>query len=791
MSKLAASAAIATCWGMMYAPTGALAQSSSPPQADAQTAGDAQTAAPPKSSVQIANGAQTASSAQTDFRAVQGAQTGPVSSPDIIVTANRRSESVQRSSLAIQAFTSEGLRSAGLTQATDLNKLVPGLQIATAGSTTQIYIRGVGDFSASPLANPGVAFNVDGVYVGRPEGVASTFYDVARLEVLKGPQGTLYGRNATGGAINLITNSPLLGETRVVLNAEIGDYSLLHFDGAVNIPLSSTVAVRAAFNRITRDGYLTDGTNDDDQLAGRLKLLFKPSEAVSVLLSVDGARIRGNNAGYVYLPRRPGSSAWEGTTSPGAVAYTATFDPLIAPPAPNFITDPGGNRNTFVHNNFYNVSAQIDWNLQFATLTIVPAYRHTSISSLSYDAESQGLVGHADQTTLEARLGNSGERLKWTAGAYFFHEHNPGTAGIIVGPALLTEESDYDPKGTSYAVFGEATAKVTAAFRLIGGARYTTEERSLSGGNFLYPTGTASVRVPLETYNGSKRFNSFTWKAGAEYDVASQNLLFATASTGFKSGGLTQTVFPASIYRPEKILAFEIGSRNRFLNNRLQVNIELFHWTYRDQQNSFIAFDSLGILNFLTINAGRSRIYGANADIVARFTSADTIHLSGEYAHSRYSDFTFTTPSFAYNPAAVGCRNAGTIAGSFVPLVVNDCSGLPLPHVAKWSGVADYTHSFDLSSGAIIAFTASARASSARYLSIEFTRAERAPAFVVLSSEITYHAPNGKFSLGAFVRNINNGKEYTGGQQTTFSAPQFSAIIGPPRTYGVRAGLRF
>src|ERR1700674_268079 len=168
---------------------------------------------------------------------------------EIVVTAARREETIQKSSLAIQAISADQASAAGLVQVTDLSKLVPGLQVGMNGGSSQIFIRGVGDFSANALSNPGVAFNVDGVYVGRPEAVNSNFYDISRVEVLKGPQGTLYGRNSSGGAINLITNSPTLDEVKGTLNIESGNYNLYHIDGAINIPISNTLAIRAAFNK--------------------------------------------------------------------------------------------------------------------------------------------------------------------------------------------------------------------------------------------------------------------------------------------------------------------------------------------------------------------------------------------------------------------------------------------------------------------------------------------------------------------------------------------------------------
>jgi iron complex outermembrane recepter protein len=695
--------------------------------------------------------------------------------PEIIVTASRREESVQRAALAVQAFDGDQLRSAGLSQATDINKLVQGLQIATSGSETQIFIRGIGDFSANPLSNPGVAFNVDGVYVGRPEAVASTFYDVSRLEVLKGPQGTLYGRNASGGAINLITNSPSLDTFGGTANLDIGNYRLYHVEGAVNLPVSDTVAIRAAVNRVKRDGYLSDGTNDDDELAGRLKALVKFSEEASLLVSVDGAEIRGRNAGYTYLPQRPGSNPWEGSQSPAAEAYLATFNPLIAPAA----------QQSFVRNNLYNISAQLDWNLGFATLTVIPAYRHTQNNSLSYDAQSQGLLGTANQETFEVRLSHASDAIKWVAGVYFFDEHNPGEAQINVGPGLLKSRIDYDPLGISYAAFGETTVSLNDRLRMIVGARYTDEKRQLGGNFFLYPTQGDNF-VNLETFDGKKTFDSFTWKAGAEYDVAPQSLLFFTASTGFKAGGLSQTVYPDNVYQPERVLAFELGSRNRFLDNRLQVNWEAFHWTYKDQQNSFADFDSLGNLNFLTRNAGKATIYGGNLDLEAKLTQADTFRLAGEYDHSRYQSFSYAIPIFIYNPAATGCRNTGITFGPIVPLIGLDCSAFQLPHTPTWSGLADYSHRFAIGAAGSIEFDANVRAASKTWLGPDFTPTERAPSYVVAGASLTYQPPRGNYSLSVYGRNLNNGKEYTSGYQSAFAVPVVPAIIGPPRTYGAQ-----
>ena len=714
-----------------------------------------------------------------------GASTAPATSSDggalgdIIVTANRREETVQKSALAIQAFGADTIRTQGVSQAVDLSKLVQGLQIGVLGSTTQIYIRGIGDNSGNPLSNPGVAFNVDGVYVGRPEAVTSNFYDVSRIEVLKGPQGTLYGRNASGGAINLITNDPDLSGVHGLVDASVGNYNLFHVEGAVNVPLSDTLAVRIAVNKVKRDGYLSDDTSDDDQFAGRVKLLFKPSSTVSLLVSADAAKVRGKGGGYIFRPKRPGSSAWEGSTDPRANAYiAANYNPLLPP----------GGTDVFVHNNFYNVSAQLDVDLGFANLTIIPAYRRGETAQIAYNASRLFVTTTADQYTGEVRLSHSSPGLKWVAGFYAFHEHDPGILNTNKGP-FVNATIPYDPKGTAYAAFGETTISVTDRARLILGARYTSENRKLTG---TFTNNLTNPPTLLETFFGDKTFKSFTWKAGAEFDVSTQSLLFFTASTGFKSGGITQTVPPDNIYKPEKVLAFEVGSKNRFFDNKLQVNVEGYYWKLTDQQNAFLFFDSLGVNNFTVVNAGKGRIYGFNLDVVARPTTHDTLHGAVEYANSTYTSFQYRVPFFAYSPATSGCRNLGTVPGnSPIPLVTVDCGGFALPHAPRWSGTADYTHTFDVSNGGTVDASFSGRFSAPFWLGIDYIPPSRAPSFAILNAFLTYRSPERNYSITAFIRNINNGEELAGGQAPSFAPGLYSASISPPRTFGVQAHLNW
>jgi iron complex outermembrane receptor protein len=219
--------------------------------------------------------------------------------------------------------------------------------------------------------------------------------------------------------------------------------------------------------------------------------------------------------------------------------------------------------------------------------------------------------------------------------------------------------------------------------------------------------------------------------------------------------------------------------------------LEAFHWKYKDQQVDHLTFDTAGNVNFITQNAGNATLYGLNTDVLFRPTRDDTIHLAVEYDHSRYSAFSYEEPAFAYNPIATACANEGTVAGPFVPLAVLNCGGFQLPHAPLWSGDADVTHNFNMPNGGAIAAAVSDRFSSATWLSIDFIPTERAPSFEIVDASLAYLAPKRNYSITGYVRNINNGREYTGGSLQAQVAPLFGAVIGAPRTYGLRVHYDF
>nr|WP_053000103.1 TonB-dependent receptor [Sphingomonas sp. Y57] len=699
---------------------------------------------------------------------------------DIVVTAQRRSENLQRSSLAISVVDGAALQRMGVSQAQDLTTTTPGLQVAQYGPLVQTYIRGVGDSSGNPTAVSPVAYNIDGVYIARSESIGTNFYDLERIEVLKGPQGTLYGRNASGGAINLITRRPTLDQFDGHASLEIGNFSARRLEGGMNLPLGPTVALRVAGNLVRRDGYLSDGTSDDRQTAGRARLLWQPSPAVSLLLNTDFAHIGGIGGGFVYLPRRPGSGAREGTLDPRAQQYLLSFNPALVPSV-----------RPFQDGDFANASAEFNADLGFATMTVLPAYRHVKYQNFVHSGFIVGQATNSDQLSLEARLSRAGTALKWVAGLYYFREKQDAQTTIIASPFIQDVDFFFHPDTRSYAAFGEATVTITDSLRAIGGLRYTSDRRKMTG------VADDHILSLMRPFAGGKRFTRVTWKAGAEYDLSDRNMLFATASTGFKSGGVNQEVAP-NIYRPEKLTAFEVGSRNRFLDNRLQVNVELFYWKYDDHQETTITLDNSFFVNLRVVNAGKATIKGGNIDIVARPTANGTLRASLEYTDAVYGQFAFPTIDSAFgiqffDPRSTGCgigpAVAGPLPGSTGRTI--DCSGKRLPRAPKWSGNIGYDHSFAISDRSKIVLSVDMQLASWRWLWTSFNGSSRASGYTVANASASFVTADDRLSFTAFVRNLNDGRAYQGGFTNPYVANLFAATINPPRQYGGRVSYKF
>lgn len=733
---------------------------------------------------------------------------------EIIVTAQRRSESLQKTALTIQVIEPKALSAAGVTSPSQLAVVLPAVQISYSGPATSVYIRGVGGFQSTAGTSPAVPYYIDGVYVARTQSVASEFYDVDRVEAVKGPQGTLYGRNASGGAINVITKRPSFDRVEGRAEFELGNYGNQTFEASLNVPLSSTVAVRTSGTFVDKQGFTSLRFGEDVHQSARLKLLWEPSSDLSLQVNGSYGHIGGSGAAIVATNKEiAGWYPWIDISDPRSRAFGIRN--AVAPPP---FVQPSTGANPRQDLKFYNISAQLDWKVGEVSLVLIPAYRRSQMQYRPFlgFTYSNGLgLGSlparpetSDATSLELRASGEAGPLNWLVGGFFYDEDQfqqyTIDGGFLQRPGVL---ANYGTR--SLAAFSQNTVKFTDSVRLILGARYTSDRRSLTDGQtFLVspaafqgppPANAAACAFPtptqaqclVDSYAGRKTFGNFSWKVGFEADVMDNSLFYATASRGFKAGGFnTQSIAgqagQAPLFEPEKLTSYEAGFKSRFLNNRLQLNMSGYYWDYKNHQEPVLTYTNVpGVTNLIYQNAGAAEIYGGTLDLIARPWRGATINGSVEYAHSKYTSYSVAIPSFSYSPEANGCR----VSAANAVTTTLDCSGFEVARTPKWSGIAGITQDVTLDDGTLSANAAVSFASS-RWLSVDFVAAGRAPAYGKLDLSISYRAPGDRWSVTGFVRNVTDTAVYGDGSRNPFS-PLFYASIQPPRTWGGRVAVRF
>ena len=729
---------------------------------------------------------------------------------EIVVTAQRREESLQRAAVAVTAVTGDDLIKSGITETANLGRLVPSLVVQPTGGTTSFFLRGVGTNSQNSFAENAIAFNFNGIYVGRPTAPAGVFYDLERVEVVKGPQGTLYGRNATGGAINVIPKAPRLGEVSGDVLLEYGNYDSKKASVALNVPLGDTVALRLAGQIVDRDGYISDGYDDDKGEAFRASLLIQPSDMWSMTLVADYYNQRGKGAGAVLLPEArytvPPLEDRVSISDPRAQAAVRQLaSGIFAPPfcggAGNFVNSGCvalAGSDGFLDNQFFGVSATVVGDMGFGTLTVIPAYRRSDVNVLTYLPGFAGTIQDvAEQTSLEVRIAsNEDQRLRYVLGAFYFGE-NQVTENFFRQGNISTTRFTPRLSTESIAVFGQLTFDIADTLRLVAGGRYTKEDKSqftsVASGGLPGP-----IQPPLSApFTGELSFEKFTWKAGLEWDAGPASLVYANVATGFKSGGFFVAQPPANTFAPEELTAYTVGAKNRFFDNKLQLNIEAFYWDYQDQQITFVGgvrtAGGIFAQGSTTVNAGKSRIYGAEFE--ARFAPSrnDLFSLNLQYLNGKYNSLQTANFSPTGAPVTTGCTtlgsrlaNPGVNAARFFDV---DCSGRPTVNSPKWALNLGYERTFELTGDLNLVFGARGNIESSRFTNSNFRSAERQGSFAMADAYLTLESLAG-WNITGFVNNITDEEVLArAGTRPILDFPV--GTLRPPRTYGVRLGFSF
>jgi len=778
---------------------------------------------------------------------------------DIIVTAQRRAETLQSAGIAIDAVSGDNLIRQGINQADALNKSVPALTVTNGGgSNTSIFVRGVGNITNSSYNDPAVTPSYDGVVLGRAAGAfGAAFYDLARVEVLKGPQGILYGRNATGGAINIIPNRPEIGKTSGGFTLSVGNYDAVGAEGYVNLGLGDNAALRVAATHQYHDGYNRDDSDDLDRDGLRAQLLFEPTDDLSIRVGGDYTHVGGVGAGASYIGSYlPGASGYtfapagfdtsEGLNTAAANAYRKT---QLGAPGFGFLT--AMNEQQMTDNTYWGVNAEVTLKTGIGTLTILPAYRKADATSFFYGPAFNTAYTdeHDRQVSLETRLAGTAGMFDYVVGGFYFDEKIRNTGEYNQEFVLPIQHYTHSTK--SLAGFGQLTANVSDRFRLIGGLRYTHDKKSIDGiiNNFIafcggippitppgsfaagcatpgnipnFPnftstgdtvnwliangyiapgsTNVASDQVyPLLSGTGlilktnypvvdSGSYSRVTWKAGAEFDVAQDSLLYASVETGYRAGGFQLSEGNPS-YKPEFITAYTIGSKNRFLNDKVQLNVEAFYWKYKDQQINYFTISPDSVLINTIDNAGRANIKGFDVDLMAKPMRNTTLSAKVQYLDTEYKQLTLTTASPRDN---INCPSSTTgtyLSDGVTPVLAFNCSGRPLLFSPKWTVNLGVEQIVPLGSTYELVGSVNTSWRSSQYGAFEYLDFEKIRSYWLTDANLTLRQSEGGLSIGAFVQNIENKRRIASPQSSPigFAIAHYSA----PRTYGLRLSASF
>jgi iron complex outermembrane receptor protein len=673
---------------------------------------------------------------------------------EVVVTAEKRSTSAQSTAIALNVFDAGALQESGVGDIGQLATIAPTINFGQNAGATTIALRGVSSRDITEIGDPAVAINVDGIFLQRPTGMNASFYDIERIEVLRGPQGTLYGRNATGGVINIITAKPTqtLGGYAAVT---AGNYDTINAEGAVNLPLTSTLAMRASFITRSHEGYRNNGSaghgDDEDAQGGRLQFLYQPTDRFSLLLS--GSYLQQGGIGPVYdgIP----------------FTSTQTVPPTDANKVDNFALSTRGDFDV----KRLNAVVQADYDFDFATLTYLGGYVGLDFKHLwDNDGQRDKFFDYdrdevSDDYSHELRLASNNKHgFVWQTGVYYYDQSIDLNNNFLLSPnpvPVSVREYHFDIDSESYAAFGQASFDLTDQLKISAGVRYSKDEKSRTGFSYVgsltqdVSSGTA-VRA-FSTENSSASSDKVTWHTGLDYQLTPDNLLYAKVDTGYKSGGFT-IVAP---YDPETLTAYELGSKNRFLGGTLQANFSAFYYDYENQQVT--QFISSGPLTgqSTVLNAGASEIYGAEAETTWLMSDADKIDFSVAYLSAEFTDFS----------VANGASNL-SLAG-------NDVIQSP-----EWSLGLGYEHSFMFAGGTLTPRVQSQYRSSS-YLTFYNRPNDRQEAYTLTDLSLGYARDDKSWSVQAYVRNVENTLVLTNADQGgPYAATRYQ--FGAPRTFGLR-----
>ena len=692
---------------------------------------------------------------------------------EVVVTAARRAQNLQKTSIAVTAISGATIQQQAQTNIQEVIQTVPGVTLTTQQRGFSVTIRGQGDDLPPGSGQGTVAVEQDGVYNIRAEGGIIGYYDLARVEVLPGPQGTLYGVNSDGGVVNVISNDPVIGRYAGSASLTIGNYHLHRGEAMVNIPITPVLAFRLAGAAINRLAYLRPAQGDAVGQAARAKLLYKPNDSLSALLGFEFDHIGGVGPNGSLASDYANGDINNDKNPWGNGAYTTS--------GPNAANS---------HESEYDKKywANLSYNLgDIATLSILPAYtRDRDKHQLCGANGPPGSTGPGvcnenydpkilEQLSSEERISSApGSKIIWDVGAYHWNYRQVTAGG---GPAGYVGQQ-------SNAGFGEITYPVTDLLNIVGGVRESYDHRT-------------ELESPGDTIGAS--WSHFDWRAEVNYQATPTSYEYFTVSTGYRPGGFNQSQTPGgapSLFKTEQVTSFELGSKNRFFDNTVQLNGDVFYYDEKNYQLLDFYTPDLpacqlppGSVEPLycsppTLNL-KAYTYGAEFQARWNVTPDDQFTANGSWLDAKFSDQQndASCVSTAAGAPAGGCYAGGNDAvGNTALVMFEKLNGLNQPHSPSFSGNFSYQHTVDLASGATVTGAVQIFASTGYWVHPIENPYSYQPTYWTQGLNVTYTAPSSDWSVNAYVRNLSN---------YAIKEAYIPANISEPRTFGVVGSWHF
>ncbi len=715
---------------------------------------------------------------------------------EVVVTANRRSANLQVVPAAVTALQGGELAAVGVKNVAEITRLVPSLSVTRNGAGTNMYLRGVGTSSSGFNTEAPVAAYVDGFYLPNPGSTLFSFNNIERVEVLKGPQGTLYGRNATGGLVHVITRDPAQ-TPRLDASVGYGNYDTLNLNVYGSTALSDTVAVGVAATHTDQGkgwgkNVFTGNDNMKIKETGlQAKLRWNPSDATKVTLQAMHVKVDTDQGINVAI--YPGARATDGTPYLGKYRNS-------------------DRRDAAIKSKFSLLGLKVEQDVGFANLVSLTGYINSrahftpNLTGMpgnpvaGQSATNAILFGESKTFSQELQLSSkasSESPFSWIGGLYYFHDNTvagSGAFGTCVGtvcaPAPVPTLTVGRPTTRSYAGYAEGTYAFSDADRLTLGVRYTRDEKALSGETTPLPglpntpavLAASVVKKPGDPYPGnpngittSIRFPQTTYKAVYAHDFTPAVHGYVSYNRGFKSGTFNPTNYSNQPSRPEILDAYEAGLKSEFFDRMVRLNIAAFHYDYTDIQLRTSA-PPAPPGSTITFNAASAKVDGVDIEANFQPMRALSITASATYMDGIYKSFPTATCS---TPRPI----AGAVLGGNNSAAC-DNSGNRLINSPKLSTNLRATYTIETSAGDI-ALSASDAYKSRSYWDPS-NRLSQDP-FHLVSASVTWTAPNRNFDVQLYARNLTNKYYMVMATETTNDV----YAAGAPRTYGITISAHY